>query len=538
MKKIKLLFAVILITTQSFYGQVRPKDVKIVKGETSKSKSFVSEIIGSEKNGSTYYIKKKKGSLFSGLKTKIILEKLNSDMTLTNSNELQFKTEGKNLHFQFSTYLKGKIYVFSSFLNKKDRKQYLFVQSVNKSSLTLNNDRKKIAEVPYKKKWTFGSDGYFIDGKSKDKSKFAIYYKLPYSKKENEKFGFHVFNDDMELIWENKVTLPYSDKLFEPVDYVIDNLGNTYLLGKIFKDRKEKSEKNKPRYRYHILRYSNMGKKLDEYPISINEKFLNTLKLVVSDNQDLICGGFYSLIESKFLSYNEYVMGSFFLKIDGDSKKIVTKNFKEFDKELITQHLRKRQKRRAKKKIQKGKLLGLSDILIKDIIIKKDGGAYLVGEKEYSVTSTTTTTDANGHTSTRTTTTYYANEILVISVTPAGTIEWEEQIKKQQASGSYTYLSYAVANINDELFFVYNDNPKNLDYKEGDKFRYFSPGRKAVTFLLKINKDGYQKRRILFSKKEIGVYADPTIHIQPEGTKDLIFHCNRGKKIRFIKLQF
>jgi hypothetical protein len=193
------------------------------------------------------------------------------------------------------------------------------------------------------------------------------------------------------------------------------------------------------------------------------------MQIAINDERDIICGGFYS--EKGTFS----IKGSYFLKIDGQTQEIKAKSFKEFGIDFITQHMTQRQEKKAKKKAAKGKNIELYEYDLDNIILRDDGGAYLIGEQFFVKVVTRTTTGSNGHTSTSTTTYYYFNDILVINMSPSGEIEWTEKIPKRQRTtndGGF-FSSYALSVVKDKLYFVFNDHPKNLFYKAGQTHTFY-----------------------------------------------------------------
>ena len=86
--------------------------------------------------------------------------------------------------------------MFTSLKNNKLKQNFLFVQSINKKTLLLNNDLKQIAQIDYagNRKYNAGNFNYKT---SRDSSKILIYYDLPYEQGASEKFGFHVFDNKL-----------------------------------------------------------------------------------------------------------------------------------------------------------------------------------------------------------------------------------------------------------------------------------------------------------------------------------------------------
>ena len=526
MKKIIITTVLTLLTLLSI-GQIKSKKVDIEWGPKLKEsrKSTLGSIVGVDETG--MYLTKYKRKSFT-LNYTIILEHYNKNLEKTKSEKIEIINHEKELDAEFIVHLNNKLYVFSSFKNRKLKRNFLFVQTINKKTLLPNNDLVKIAEIDYKKHSKYNAGGYHLRI-SCDSSKVLVYYDLPYKKNEKEKFGFHVFDNNMNQIWEKKVKLPYTDKLFEIQNYKVNNGGNVYLLGIKYKDKRKGKRKGKPNYKYHILSYTNNGNDSKEYPISVKDYFLTDMQIAINDEQDIVCGGFYS--EKGTFS----IKGSYFLKIDGETTEIVTRNFNEFGIDFITQNMSKRKKKKAKKKAKKGKNVELYQYDLDDIILKSDGGAMLIGEQFYI--RTVTTYNQKGGSTTRYY--YYYNDIIVINMSSEGVIEWTEKIPKRQTTSNDQgfWSSYAVTVIKDKLYFVFNDNPKNLFYKDGGKLYNFKKSSKALTVLVEVDSSGKQTKEALFTSKEAGILVRPKV-CQQISDNEMIIFGQRGKSQRFAKATF
>jgi len=251
MKKTIILLSVLVFGYALSFSQNKSEKADVLWGPELKEskKSTLSDIIGHDETG-IYTLKiNRKG------RNKLILEHLDNEMTPSKSVELELKEQKKERNLEFIIQLDGELYLFSSFKNQKLKKNFLFVQGIDKKTLQLKKPITKIAEIPYVKRSRFnaGSFGHELSG---DKSKVLIYYNLPYDKGGNEKFGFHIFNNDFQQLWEKKVTLPYKEELFTIEDYEISDNGDVYLLGVNYKEKRKSKRKGKPNYNYHILGYS------------------------------------------------------------------------------------------------------------------------------------------------------------------------------------------------------------------------------------------------------------------------------------------
>lgn len=528
MKNLILIVVAFLMNYTTIAAQVKSEKVEVLWGPAIKKtkKSTLSDIIGSDESG-IYTLKinyKGRNSFF--------LEHYNNDLVQTKSVELSLKEQRKDRVLEFILQVKGELYLFSSFKNQKLKKNFLFVQRINKQDLSLDKDITKVAEIPYLKRSRI-NNGSFGHEMSRDSSKVLIYYNLPFKKGENERFGFHVFNEKMEQLWEKKVTLPYKEELFNINDYEIDNNGDCYLLGKIYNDKNNRARKGKPNYKYHILGYTENGAESNEYPIEIKDHFLTDMQIAINSSSNIICAGFYSELG------NYSIKGSYFLTIDGKSKEVKSQSFKEFGIDFITQNMTARQERKAKKKKAKGKEVELYKYDLNNLILRSDGGALLIGEQYYVEIFTSTMPNGNGGTTTTTTYTYHYNDIIIVNISPQGEIEWTEKIPKRQIStndGGYN-SSFSLSVVNDKIYFAFNDNGKNLLYNGSGKVERYNGGKESVVTLVEVDSDGRFTRESLFSMNEVGVVIRPKVGKQIK-SNELILFGQRKKIKRFAKVTF
>ncbi len=525
MQRLITIFSLILVFNQLIFSQSKSKDLKVLWGQEIKDgkRSTLSDVVGYDDTG-IYLIKED----FSGFKHEVTLEHFNHRMSRTRSSVLELKNDKKDRNMEFMTLLDNELYVFSSFINQKLKKNFLFVQTINKKSLRPNNDLEKIAEIDFKGKTKYNS-GTFDFKISRDSSKVFVFYNLPYDKKKSERFGFHVFDNKLNQLWEQEIELPYLEELFDVEDYKVDNDGNVHLLGTIFNEKRKTKRSGEPNYKYQILSYFNNGRKQKEYPVSIPGKFLTDMQIAITDEADIVCGGFYSS-EGTFS-----IEGSYFLRINTESGEIKSKNLQEFGIDFITQNMTDKEENKAKRKAAKGKNVELFKYDLDEIILRSDGGAFLVGEQFFVRVRTRTSPDG----SVSTTTYYYYNDIIVVNIDPNGEIEWTEKIPKRQTTsndGGY-FSSYALAVVKQDLYFLFNDHPDNLDYADGDKLSRFNKSKGSLATMVKLNKFGKQERKALFSYKEAEVLIRPKVCGQIKNNEMVIFGKKR-KIQRFAKVTF
>ncbi|NOQ25811.1 MAG: hypothetical protein GQ564_10660 [Bacteroidales bacterium] len=532
MRRMIILVGFLSLLILNSSGQEKSNKVDILWGDEQKEskKTTLSDIVGHDETGIYALKTKRKG--FYGMNSTITLEHYNNKLNQTNSVSLELIYQKKKMNFEFIIHHNNELYLYSSFINKKLNHNFLFVQTINKKTLQFNQDIKKIAEIDYTGR-SIVNIGNFNYEVSRDSSKVLVYYNLPYVRYENEQYGFHVFDEEMNQLWENKVTLPYMEELLDVEDFKIDDKGNVHLLGVIYKEKRKAKRKGEPNYKYQIISYFDKGNEVKEYPIMIEGKFLTDMKIAITDDKDVICSGFYSN-EGLFS-----IIGAYFIKVDGETKEIIAKNFKEFGIDFITQNMTDRQEKKAKKKAEKGKEVELIQYDLDNIVLRDDGGAVLIGEQYFVRMVTRTMSNGNGGTTTTTSYYYFYNDIIVINISPEGNIEWTEKIPKRQktANDGGFYSSYAMSVVKDKLYFVFNDHPENLTYKGEGKLYNFIKSKESLIVLVELDSNGKQTREALFSAREADILTRPKVCKQIS-KKEMILFGQRRKAHRFAKILF
>ena len=484
-------------------------------------------------DGNLYMLKRKPRKLFSKT-AKYEIARYNDNMALEKILPLELKEGKKWKTLDQVVYMKEEMVLFSSFKNQKLKKNFLFFQTIDKKTLKPNNDLKKIAEIDYSDNSRYNAGNYGFE-MSRDSTKFMVYYNLPYNKKEKEKFGFHVYDQQMNTLWNKNITLPYTDKLFHVGDYELDNEGNVHIIGRIFKDRVKLERFGKPNYKFEILSYYDQGNSLEKYQIQTEDKFLTDMQIAISDEQNIICSGFYS-DEGTYS-----VKGSFFFKIDRESKAIISKNYSEFSIDFITQHMKPGKQKRIKKRAKKGKNRELYEYDLRDIIIKDDGGIVMIAEQFYIRVVTNTRTNSNGITATTTSYHYYYNDIIVVNISADGTFKWTEKIAKKQhtVNDDGHYSSYDVAVVGDKLHFIFNDHKKNMEYKgDGKRLRYYKGKKsKSLAVMVTLDANGKQSKKALFSVKDKKMYLRPKFCKQLLANQVLVYG-QKGRNHYLGKMTF
>ncbi len=499
--------------------------VDVEVGPEYKSKNALIDIVAHDEDH-FYTILEKRSIVNMGVlagQPKAFLARFNNAMELEQETELEMEFEGNELDYERLFMQNGNLYLFSSFMNKKQKVRYAFYQTIDKETLVPNKDIKKIAEVGGDSKKELKSTGFSVF-RSKDNGKTVVYYDLPFAEDENERYGVHVFDDQMNMLWTKEIELPFADENFYITSRKVAENGDVYIMGRLWKDKKER-EKKEVNYKYVVIELTEEGTKLNQYEVDLDEKYVSSMILRLNDQNELLCGGFYALFDS----YG--AMGSFFVKINRETGKITHKSFEPFDESFIVEDLDKKAKKKANRRMDKDKNVGISRLELDDIVLREDGGGIIVGERRWI--ETRTTTDSRGNT--RTYYIYHNNDIILVNIDPNGNIEWNARIPKEQTMNNSDYFSsYLIAISGSDMLFIFNDNPKNLMYNGDGKIERMNLKKNYVA-LVRVDSDGRVFRKALMKEYGGKTIVRPLVSEQLLND-DIILYSERGKRKQFIRV--
>ena len=456
---------------------------------------------------------------------------------LTKSRKLALTYKGKDLDFEDLVMFNKQLYLLTSFNNEAKKMNYLFYQKVDKNRLIPEREMHYLAEIETK---NIVEEGLFDVVISEDSTHLLIYNELPYRKNAPEEFAFRVYDNDFQLQWQKDIVLPYSDEQFVIEEYKVDDQGNVFLLGVLFKDKVRVRRQGLPNYQYIILAYTQQGEKIDEYQIDLKDKFITDLTFKINREGELVCSGFYS-------DRGTYsVKGTYFFKIDAATKVVSNTNMKPFDFEFLTDYMGNNEKRRAERAEASGntnKTPELYRYSLDELILRTDGGALLIAEQYFVEQVNYSDWDPflrrYVYSPGRFTYYYNYNDIIIVNIRPSGEIEWTARIPKRQVTvndGGY-YSSYARAIVRDRIFFIYNDNARNFDPKNRNQRLYNFNGSNSIITLAEVRKDGSVFSYPLFNNRDAGIITRPKICKQI-GSKRMMVYGERNNSYRFADLTF
>lgn len=428
--------------------------------------------------------------------------KFDNNLNLIKRAEIILQQTKKDLQCEGVMMLKDKLLVFSSFQNSKDKKHYLFVQNLNPETLALMPNSKLIGELDYSGLNKYNNTVFQFEI-SPDSSKVLVFYTLLNKHNETLRTGMYVYDQDMNIKWKNSnVVAKYAGGVFEYSRFRVDNDGNVYLLGLIYKDRDNYFDAahfkdrgffssdtyftDKPNYTYQLYRYSDEGKTEDIYTLSLPGKFIRSLNYFPSNGNTIICTGMYA--STGKIS----VEGSFAFNFDLLSKQTNGLSTKEFGTELISMGFNPNELNRFKRSISNKQEWDPFSYLLSEMKTKKNGDKYFVAEQYINGTKT----EKSGNTITYSAI-HMHNDLFVVTLSSDYQIKRIDKIQKRQYwLNSDSYNSYSSIEKSGNLYFIYNT------FESSDAmFKNIELGNSYIT---RLDTNGKQQKTIFRKKEEKG----------------------------------
>lgn len=402
----------------------------------------------------------------------IYIQKFNADKPeFISEKEFENKKVFPKKHiFEAVEEINNRFYVFYSLYDKDSEKEQLYAQEIDFAKGEFTGSARLLFEVQEKITLTsFSEAGYkFSILPTLDKKSFLVKYRRkPEFKNDKKSFdiiGLYSFDGNLNKISNTEITMPYTERRMDNLDYQIDNKANLYMLTKVYHDdsNDDKKSRNDTIANYHIELFTlrTDSDKMNITKIENKDKFITRLWMFDLPNGGSFIGGYYN--NGKGKNFDENCDGIILFKIKEDGT-LANQFTYEIPLDLINEYKTEKEQKKNAKKEEKGEGAKITNLKLKDLVMHKDGSIIIAGEQEYTVTITTNSF-SNGRMSTHTSTSYFFTDIIVTKINPDGKLGWMKKIPKfQRGGGGQGGMSYKFFSNETDNFFVFLDNVKNID---------------------------------------------------------------------------
>lgn len=393
---------------------------------------------------------------------KIYLQKFNSENlsadTVTIYNDLR-----RGLVIEKIVKLKGRYFLFYSSWDGEYHD--VFRREINFKNGTFVNGGESILKVKAKIAGSHIQEGYFQGNRfgfsfSADSTRILIYSrKSPEIKDDTRSFEvtfINVYDQDLKLIWNKEVEMPYTEKVMDAIGFAIDGKGNVHSVAKVSNyvaaSLTGMSSKN---YRIEILTVAAEQTIISKTLVASPAKFVKSTWLYDHPDGYMVGTGFYNQGDTN----NDNADGFIVFKLSPDGK-ILESDVKTYDMPLEITNLYVERKEYKKAKFE--------DLDLNSFYIQRDGSLLIISEqKEFSQGSNysyyTGSPYGSGMASSSTPPKYFYNDIVVTKIDSEGKLVWMRRLPNRQESKESTASSFQYAKIGDKHNFLVVENFRNKD---------------------------------------------------------------------------
>jgi len=273
---------------------------------------------------------------------------------------------------------------------------------------------------------------------SKDKKKLLIYQLKQQSKIEALAYDVENYKTLWDMQFDPEEFNPYRDHS----EWVINNDGAAYFI--IAKDNRKARKED-----HHYLIHSCKAGLTAPLTASLHMKGKMTYDVKFDYdhlNKRLVAGGFYSE------KSRGKTVGSFYININPNNADDHVLEFQPFEKQFMNKIMEKRLDQDSK---------GITDISVKAITLRRDGGILLTAERKKHLERRLATAGRGyvGRDGSRYIVDYYYDDIFVTSIHPDGKMHWQTILHKKQYSqdDDAIYSSFFLMKTPTSLRFIFND---------------------------------------------------------------------------------
>lgn len=395
------------------------------------------------------------------------------------------------------------VYLLYSVWDKANKVEQLYVRAINLKTGEFENEGERIIAV--EGKVTGGDGNKFKLATSFDNSRLLVRFrKKPESRNDkinHDVIGLYVFDSKLKQIWGKDVEMPYTEARMDNIDYAIGSNGDVFILTEVMKEgetRKFDREGN-PNFDNQLIAISESGVDVNASEINVQGKFVTQASFFEGKDDALMIAGFYG--NKRGIQTD----GIFYCSLTKDGKQADFKNF-EIPLELIKQYMSQRNQERLERKEDKGKDLGMTNMVLRDILIHDDGSIFFAAEKYYVVVTTDSKTGSTRYD-------YYFEEMLAAKLDKNGELVYMKKLPKRQHSssggsgfgfGSFigvsflrnSELSYKLVQSKDHYYIMFLDNVKNLELDENKVPARHEHGKGGFLTAYQINKESGNVKKL------------------------------------------
>ncbi|MEP7168000.1 MAG: hypothetical protein ABI855_01390 [Bacteroidota bacterium] len=328
-----------------------------------------------------------------------------------------------------------KIFIASAIDNKSQNRLSIYCHWMNNKGEVIKN--KEIGNVQFENNSDFDK-AKLITSANQQLTGVIVH---EYTDDHKQSVHILVIDSTLRLVYNKNLEINYAEKNFFTTDYSLSDKGDFHLLGvRTIKDRNAGRKKQED---FVLFSAPSDSLHFSEYNIGENNRDVTNASIIFDNkNNKIVCAGFYADRSSSTGTGIIYAA----LEMSNPSQLMIKSHSIESGTKFQLLGERNR-----------GSDIGLSNYPVEKIILRNDGGAVIVAEDSY--TNDYSYYDYFTQSFTRRTEFHY-NNVVVISISANGTIDWLDVIRKNQESedDGGEFSSFCPVLTPDEMILVYNSD--------------------------------------------------------------------------------
>lgn len=323
-------------------------------------------------------------------------------------------------------------------------------------------------------------------------------YSLIYSPTQNG--NLEVLHFDMvnkKQTWQEELKFDQLNYYRDFQQILINNQGAIFIVYNQYNNKRQRKQ-----HQFSICRIG-MNQEKDMHIVPFFDYISYDMNVQYDEiNQQLVAAGLYS-------TKNSVANGIFYFNTNFDE--VPTVQMSELEESFMRSLTGKKSK----------KITGIQNFTICQLVLRKDGGALLVAEQQFSYESSMAFYEEERS---KAQADYLFENILVASIHPSGKVYWKDVLFKSQSSENDNgkYSSFFAVKTNSNIRFLYN-NDISWD---------------TSIFEYVINSKGHVKRNVVtHQERKNGVLPQLTNSIQVSAS-EVIALSERNQKLRLLKINY
>lgn len=492
MKKNYLLLIILMIGFQHLFAQKNSEDytLKWLREKDKRTKKFFPYEVFKTENG---YLSVEKKVIHGPGGFYYYTIKRDNDFNILKIINISELIDEKHYFVEEIFRFGEKLIILTSRTFNKEKKKDSYIQLIDPNTAQIS-ERTRICSISYERKPRRLNIDFII---SPNEEKLLTFFEYPSRLADEQLVGFQLFDKNINSLWKKeKISLKIDDARYQILDYVLNDNGEVFMLGKNFKDAKLRPTLFGAKFKtedniepFEILSFKD-GELISNV-IKIQEIGLINFDLSIGKDNVLHGIGYFSENPKKRIIAG--VLAAIVNPSDGVLKNI---NRKLFDPKMIKEGLSTRAKQRIDRKIEKGKKVGYDYTLkINSTVSHPDGSISFVGEvyyvsvsEMYNSATGTSTKDYD----------YNYGDLIVTRILKDGTINSITKIKKAYTFETGSFGHTAIYGCDNNLIAIFTDKRRNyFEEADYDNLERDLKRNNRVLTIATIDKDGKLDRKAL-----------------------------------------